>query len=397
MVADIARIHRTLLVALMAVNAAAGGLRAEDPAAKEADGARADWSVWRGTPELTGIAPGKLSVDLKPAWRFKTGEDVRSSPVVSDGVVYVGSLDEHLYAIGLADGKKLWAYDANDDLEAPPLVVGDTVIVSDLYGIVHAVDRKTGKQRWTYETDGKILGSANVWRAPGDANAAPRVLVGSYDYLLHCLDVKTGKKLWGFETDNYINGSPAVDEKRAYISGCDAILRGIEIPTGKQTLNTHVGAYVAGSPAICGQRAYIGHYEGEFICIDLAKQQDVWRFANDRGDPFYSSPAVDDKHVVVGCRDRNLYCLHKDSGKKKWDFRTRGWVESSPVICDEKVVFASEDGKIYIAELKTGKQLWTYPLGQSIGSSPAVVNGWIVIGCDDGYLYAFKPREATKR
>ncbi len=32
-------------------------------------------------------------------WTFKTGRSVHSSPAVSDGVVYVGSFDNTLYAL----------------------------------------------------------------------------------------------------------------------------------------------------------------------------------------------------------------------------------------------------------------------------------------------------------
>ena len=34
-------------------------------------------------------------------WSFTTGDMVRSSPAVSNGVVYVGSGDDHIYAFGL--------------------------------------------------------------------------------------------------------------------------------------------------------------------------------------------------------------------------------------------------------------------------------------------------------
>ena len=33
-------------------------------------------------------------------WRYETGDDVSSSPVVADGVVYVRSNDNYVYAIG---------------------------------------------------------------------------------------------------------------------------------------------------------------------------------------------------------------------------------------------------------------------------------------------------------
>ncbi|MCB0210965.1 MAG: PQQ-binding-like beta-propeller repeat protein, partial [Anaerolineae bacterium] len=37
--------------------------------------------------------------DRKLRWRFKTGGPVPSSPLVVDGIVYVGSTDHYVYAL----------------------------------------------------------------------------------------------------------------------------------------------------------------------------------------------------------------------------------------------------------------------------------------------------------
>ena len=32
-------------------------------------------------------------------WRFETGDDINSSPAVKNGVIYIGSNDDYLYAV----------------------------------------------------------------------------------------------------------------------------------------------------------------------------------------------------------------------------------------------------------------------------------------------------------
>jgi outer membrane protein assembly factor BamB len=45
-------------------------------------------------------------------WEFKTGGSVFSSPAIgSDGTVYVGSVDNKLYAINGKSGVKLWEFE----------------------------------------------------------------------------------------------------------------------------------------------------------------------------------------------------------------------------------------------------------------------------------------------
>jgi hypothetical protein len=67
--------------------------------------ARADWPVFRGNPEMTGVAKFDHTGELKPAWTFATKGPIDGAPVVLDGVVYVASGDKHVYAINAKTGE----------------------------------------------------------------------------------------------------------------------------------------------------------------------------------------------------------------------------------------------------------------------------------------------------
>ena len=43
-------------------------------------------------------------------WKFKTGDWISSSPNVSEGVVYFGSNDKHLYALDIKTGEEQWKF-----------------------------------------------------------------------------------------------------------------------------------------------------------------------------------------------------------------------------------------------------------------------------------------------
>src|SRR5438132_11642834 len=75
----------------------------EKPAA-----ARGDWPLFRGNPLQTGVADAALPETLKVRWKFKTGESIETAPAIVGGVVYVGSLDQYLYAIDLRTGQEKW-------------------------------------------------------------------------------------------------------------------------------------------------------------------------------------------------------------------------------------------------------------------------------------------------
>ena len=55
-------------------------------------------------------------------WRFETGDIVRSSPAVAGGVVYVGSDDNHLYALDAETGAELWRHGTGSPVQYSPVV-----------------------------------------------------------------------------------------------------------------------------------------------------------------------------------------------------------------------------------------------------------------------------------
>ena len=356
-----------------------------------------DWPIFHGNSALTGLARGKLPDKPVLLWRFKTGGAVVSSPVIADGNVYVGSDDGHVYAISLRAGKKRWAYDVPHKdqyapaVQAPPLAVDGKVIVGDDDGTLHCLDAASGKQLWTYKTGDRITGSANWFRADGKL----RILVGSYDAKLHCVDAATGRKVWAYEGNEQINGVPAVAAGKAAFGECSGTLHVVKLTDGKAAATIDIGSYVASSAAMAGGRAYVAHAEGQVVCVDLTGPKILWRYGEgDLG--FFSSPAVDEKNVVVGGRDKKVHCIDRKTGKGRWAFRTRGRIDSSPVICDGKVVAGSEDGRLYILRLADGEKLGSYEVGRAVSSSPAVAGGHVVVGCEDGFVYAFGPAGPKK-
>jgi outer membrane protein assembly factor BamB len=57
----------------------------------------ADGTVYVG--DLENRIYGYDTADGSERWQFETGDDVRSSPAVVDGTLYVGSDDGNLYAL----------------------------------------------------------------------------------------------------------------------------------------------------------------------------------------------------------------------------------------------------------------------------------------------------------
>jgi outer membrane protein assembly factor BamB len=67
-------------------------------------------------------------------------------------------------------------------------------------------------------------------------------------------------------------------------------------------------------------------------------------------------------------------------------------VDSSPVISGDRVYVGSKDKRLYVLDLNTGKKLSDFVAGRGITASPAIGEGVVVIGDTGGNLYCLEPQ-----
>ena len=88
---------------------------------------------------LVTDAPTTVACQWPCQWTYETGDAVRSSPAVADGVVFVGSDDNKLHAVDAATGEPKWTYETGDIVYSSPAVAGGVVFVGSYDKKLHAV------------------------------------------------------------------------------------------------------------------------------------------------------------------------------------------------------------------------------------------------------------------
>lgn len=336
----------------------------------------ADWSIFRGDPQQTGIAQAKLPDQLEVVWKFPIKDGVDGTAAIVDGTVYVGGFDDHLHAFNLANGTEKWKYKCGP-IKAAPSVRDGLVYVGDADGMFHCVEAATGKKRWTFDTQSEITSGANFF---GDT-----VLFGSGDEMLYCL--KDGNVHWKFRVPGGpVMGTPAIIGNRTFAAGCDSTLHVLDVITGKEIgMGLDLGGQIGASVAVVGDQLYVGTMSNQVLAIDWKKLEVIWSFEGKQ--PFYSSAAVTENLVILGSRDRRVYAFDRKTGKEVWSFVTRGRVDSSPVVVGSRVYIGSQDGSLYVLDLAKGTELQKIALGGAITASPAIVDNHLVIGTTEGQLF----------
>jgi outer membrane protein assembly factor BamB len=165
--------------------------------------------------------------DIKQLWSFPTEAKIFSSPVVANGMVYVGSYDHKLYTFDAAcrhNCQPLWSFTTGDQINSSPAVANGIVYISSNDYKLYAFDatcRSNCQPLWSFNTGNFILSS------PAAANGA--VYVGSGGGNLYAFDAtcrRSCQPLWSFTTGtgSYINSSPAVANSVVYIGSANGKL-----------------------------------------------------------------------------------------------------------------------------------------------------------------------------
>ncbi|MFH1745860.1 MAG: PQQ-binding-like beta-propeller repeat protein [Planctomycetota bacterium] len=359
-------------------------IQAPTPKPTTKPASKAQWPSFRGNPQLTGVAPGPLPEKLNVRWRHDAGEPISSTAAIVDGTVFVGTEDGTVLALDLANGTPKWQHTnpEQDPIESSPAVVNGLVIFGDDAGVLRALDTQTGKQRWTFETDGQIISSVN--------HVDSRLLFGSYDSHLYCLDALSGKLHWKYTTGDRVHATPAIAEQFAMVGGCDAQLHVVNIADGSLVRKIELGSVTGCSAAISGDHAYLATHGEQILGIDWRQGKVIWRFSDpDRPQSFIASAALTDGLVIIGGRDKRLRALDQKTDQERWQFATKGQLDSSPVVAGGRVYVGSTDGTLYAVDINTGQPVWQFETGVGIHASPAVAAGCLVIGTDDGMIYCF--------
>jgi len=172
-----------------------------------------------GNYDQTRYYPGK-QIDtsnvgkLHPAWIFQTEvkESLETTPIVVDGVMYVTTSFNHVYAINAKTGEEYWHYKHKmgpvttyccGPNNRGVAIYKDKVYMATLDSKLVALDAKTGSLLWQTDIAEPELGYSETM-APTAVDG--KILIGTNggEYgirgFVRAYDADTGKLVWNFDT-----------------------------------------------------------------------------------------------------------------------------------------------------------------------------------------------------
>ena len=115
---------------------------------------------------------------------------------------------------------------------------------------------------------------------------------------------------------------------------------------------------------MAGDCAYVGHYDNEFLCLDLHNAKVLYEHCRNLDFPYMTAAAV----TADGGYDKVLHCV-SGTGKSLSNLQTRARIRKLTVVAAGKVVFASNSSRWFRWK---GNRFLSHCVGQPVGPSPAV-------------------------
>lgn len=390
--------------------------------------AASDWARFgydlqgtRSNPTETTISTSNAPA-LAIKWRSATPINpyrIVGSPVVVNGVVYIGTVQGQLIAYDAATGNTNWTFNAPGSIYGSPTIQNGIAYFGTVNypsenimgNYAFALNASTGSVIWS-----NYLGNGSVWVPPTVADGRvffPAALKEGVSGGFNAFDALTGATVWSYNTAYGNWSAPTMDmtDSNLYYStgnpcysigvpgdGCSGYLFDVNPATGATVWSIHYPDIsgdddTPATPLYANGRIYQGVKSGIFYCVDATNGNILWQYdTGKRGDyGIYSSAALSNGKVYFGGGDHLVHALNIADGSVAWTFVASSLVTSSPTVANGVLYVGSEGRSVYALNQNTGGLLWSYNFGQPVYGSPTVVNGVMYIAASDGYLYAFTP------
>jgi outer membrane protein assembly factor BamB len=279
-------------------------------------------------------------------WTFNRASDrYIGSPMVYEGRVYAATGGNELFALSLEeldrlgavekadDARRLaevaaveWEFIADHGIWSAPLVTAEMLYVTSLDHHVYALEIDSGEVVWTKELPGAMAG------CPVLSEDGKTLYVGNFDYHLYALRAANGEELWSIAGENWVWGTPVLADDKLFFADLDGYLYAVDSETGEILWQEKVADAIRGGPVFDPERGYLyvaGREEsnpggvgtrGVVLALETESLKKVWE--QPTAEAVYTSPAFSgDMLLVTPAQGTVLLQVYgAETGVLQWEY-----------------------------------------------------------------------------
>ena len=373
------------------------------------DALAANWPMFQCDAQRSGSNAGaRVRPPLMSTWvkgpQTSTGER-RTRPVIADGIVYAGQRwttydlilrninHGQLQAISMENGKPLWT--ASDLFVAgTPALANGLVYAGTDDGCMLALGAADGVVRWSVYVGGKPNSPAIY---------AHRLYVTTANGRLCALDGATGASIWSIERSKALS-APAVLDGTVVVGGSELAAFDASEGRFKWSFGGGTGSY--SMPTLSTEAVYVST-PYTLHRLDRENGTVVWsRFTGDKYGAL-ASITLEDSTIYLG----TVTAIDTENGQTKWTFESENSIVGASVALANGFVFVGSshhhnqaldhsDGRLYVLKAATGELVWEYLAGLRYGDwygidpSPAIAGDSVVLNLSTMQLSCFSEAQS---
>jgi len=360
------------------------------------------------TPAAT---PDGLPAGPAPVWSRPLGAAAWASPVVREGMIYLGTTDGRLHAVRADTGAELWTWSSPTPLYGTALATADALFFLTARHELVRLNRTDGREVWKLALDPAAAKSEKIsdpsfnHRTPVPVLAAGVLYVGAGDGVMRALDPANGRERWRFDAQGRIFATATVTSDRVYFGTLDSAVFALDRATGRPVWRAKTRAGISSAPVIVGDTVAVGGRDYLMHGLAVADGEERW-LRHFWFSWVESTPSVADGLLCVGSSDfRCVRALDPATGEPRWDTDVFGCSWGTPLIAGDTIyagtsgqngVLIKHDAALVALDRATGALRWRTPLAHAADApifgyvnSLAAADHLLVAASVDGTLAAY--------
>ena len=365
-------------------------------------------------------------------WRYQTGEGLTSGPEI-----IVTDSDQFLDQLGAAITASEKSQRGKRQVSATPVVLNGVVYIGSEDHYFYALDAASGKVKWRTELGNRVSDAAIVRSQLLVAYAVGIVGTGPLHQVLYVLDPRDGRIKWSTEDEGWAT-HPALRENVIYFgvhddykvvhNTLDSLLLGnrsepapksfplnaVDLETGRPQWTTQLNGRRPSTPVLSMDTLYVAAFEGgDFVmspkgvltnsptiahvyAVDPSTGKLLWDFEADKVKYAIPPPlTVGPKHVFL-VTQKGLSAVRKSSGELGW-FLQGNYSPLTFRLHDSLYVSSGDFAKkdtIFALDPDTGTIIWRASPGTNLYLRSITDDGVYV--SDGASLVALKRSDGKK-
>lgn len=286
----------------------------------------------------------------KIIWQKKIQGPLYSTPVSSEGIVVLGTVDGNIIGLDALDGRQLWLVSTGKPVLAEGAIEDGYVYIGGGNPGFYKVNIRNGEILWHFDgIAGLIQGRP--------ALSGSSVIFGAWDTYLYCLDKNSGSLRWKWNNGKtqklYSPGNifPVYSNGKVFIVAPDRFMTALDEVTGKEIWRTNshqVRESMGVSPD--GLIVYAKLMNDTVIAVSATESypKTIWKV--DAGFGYEHNPCpitTTGKTVLAATRDGMLIAINTDTKKILWKYKAGNSSVNKIVPADDQTFWVTlAEGKI---------------------------------------------------